>query len=222
MPCGLCGLYADLVDVDAPPKDHALAAAKRLVDGELASSDINTTHMHPSIVEATAYTAAFTPAIAAEHARLQTDPSSKLAAIDTSRYEPPDAPSNTTPRSDEERPELLAQWNTALRQAYTQSEYVNSRTTELGLLEKFGKNAWLVGNWQLEEILKEIESELKDVRRQGDEVEAARRAQQESVAGEIRMLEASWAEGTRRLAQTEVAAEGLKMEILDRKRQGAI
>jgi pre-mRNA-splicing factor SPF27 len=94
--------------------------------------------------------------------------------------------------------------------------------TQLGLLEKFGKNAWLVGNSQLEDILKDIETELADVRKQQEEVETLRRSQQESVQGEITTLEDTWKKGVGRVLETEVAAEGLKQQILERRREGAV
>jgi pre-mRNA-splicing factor SPF27 len=89
-------------------------------------------------------------------------------------------------------------------------------------LEKFGKNAWLVGNAQFEDILKAIEGELADVRRQQEDVEGLRRMQQESVKGEITTLEDTWKRGVGRVLETEVAAEGLKGQILERKRAGAV
>lgn len=138
------------------------------------------------------------------------------------RYEDLDAPENTNPTSDEDKPQLLEKWNKALKQAYTSSEYVQGRLTQLGLLEKFGKNAWLVGNSQLEDILKGVEMELADVRKQHQEVETMRRSQQESVHGEIKTLEETWKKGVGRVLETEVAAEGLKQQILERRRAGAV
>lgn len=90
------------------------------------------------------------------------------------------------------------------------------------MLEKFGKNAWLVGNSQLEDILKEIETELAETRKQHEEVETLRRTQQESVVGEIKTLEDTWKKGVGRVLETEVAAEGLKQQILERRRAGAV
>ena len=90
------------------------------------------------------------------------------------------------------------------------------------MLEKFGKNAWLVGNSQLEDILKEIEAELAETRKQHEEVETLRRTQQESVLGEIKTLEDTWKKGVGRVLETEVAAEGLKQQILERRRAGAV
>lgn len=145
-----------------------------------------------------------------------------MSAIDLKRYEDLNAPENTTPTTDEDRPELLNRWNKALRQAYTSSEYVQGRLTQLGLLERFGKNSWLVGNSQLEDILKSIEAELADVRKQQEEVETLRRLQQENVHGEIKTLEDTWKKGVGRVLETEVAAEGLKQQILEKRRAGAV
>lgn len=138
------------------------------------------------------------------------------------RYEDLDAPENTTPTRDEHRPELLARWTQALEQAYTSSEYVQARLAQLGLLEKFGKNAWLVGNAQLGDVLTRIEAELVDVRKQHDDEESLRRSQQEGVHGEIKTLEDTWKKGVGRVLETEVAAEGLKQQILDKRRAGAV
>ncbi|KAF2634333.1 hypothetical protein P280DRAFT_439118 [Massarina eburnea CBS 473.64] len=214
--------YDSLPYVDAPPDGPSLAAAKALIDADIKSAGVDATQLHPALIPAASYKPAFSDAIETEHARLETNPASRLSAIDTARYEDLEAPPTTHPASDEEKPELLAQWDAALKKAYTSSEYLTARSTELGLLEKFGKNAWLVGNAQLEDVLKSIETELAGVRRQQEEVEGLRRAQQESVAGEIGTLEQTWKEGVGRVLETEVAAEGLKQQILERRRAGAV
>lgn len=192
-----------------------------MVNDDIQHAGIDTTQLHPALIPAASYTPTFPTATEAEHARLQAEPTSKLSAIDLTRYEDFEAPPNTSPTSDEDRPELLAQWSAALKKAYTSSEYVHARSAELSLLEKFGKNAWLVGNSHLEDVLKAIETELADVRRQQEEVEAIRRQQQESVHGEIKMLEETWKKGVGRVLETEVAAEGLKQQILETRRAGA-
>jgi pre-mRNA-splicing factor SPF27 len=209
-------------DVDAPPSEDALAAARKMIEDDMKSAGIDASHLHPALIPAATYTPKFSEAMEQEHARLQVDATSKFSAIDVKRYEDLEAPPNTDPTSDEDRPELLEKWNEALKKAYTSSEYVDARMTQLGLLEKFGKNAWLIGNSQLEDILKGIETELADLRRQNDEVEAMRRSQQESVHGEITTLEETWKRGVGRVLETEVAAEGLKQQILEKRRAGAV
>lgn len=183
---------------------------------------IDTQQLHPALIPAAQYTPRYSDAVEQEHARLAADANSKFSAIDLARYEDLEPPPDTHPTSDEEKPEILAQWKAALQKAYTSSEYVNARLTELGLLEKFGKNAWLIGNSQQEDILKGIEAELAGVRKQQEEVEALRRQQQESVHGEIKTLEETWKRGVGRVLETEVAAEGLKQQILEKRRAGAV
>ncbi|RMZ67583.1 bcas2 family [Pyrenophora seminiperda CCB06] len=214
--------YDHLPYVDAEIDAASLAAAKAVINADIRSAGVDTTEMHPALVPAAKYTPTFSDFIAREHARLDDDPTSKLSGVDLKRYEDLDAPENTTPTSDEDRPELLEQWNKALKKAYTSSEYVEARLTQLGLLEKFGKNAWLVGNSQLEDILKGIEAELVDVRKQHEEVEMLRRSQQDSVNGEIKTLEETWKKGLGRVLETEVAAAGLKQQIMEQRRAGAL
>ncbi|KAF2871400.1 Pre-mRNA-splicing factor SPF27 [Massariosphaeria phaeospora] len=214
--------YDSLPYVDAPPDQAALATAKALIDDDIKSAGIDTAQLHPLLIPAAQYTPRFPDAIEQEHARLQKDLTSKLSAIDLKRYEELEAPPNTTPTSDEDKPELLEQWTEVLKKAYTSSEYIEGRLTELGLLEKFGKNAWLIGNSQLEDILKAIEAELADVRKQQEDVETVRRSHQENVHGEIHTLEDTWKRGVGRVLETEVAAEGLKQQILERRRAGAV
>jgi pre-mRNA-splicing factor SPF27 len=208
--------------VDAPPDQAALHAAIGLIAQDIQQAGVDTAQLHPALIPAAQYAPKFSAALEQEHARLQADPNSKFSAIDLARYEDLDAPPNTSPTSDEDKPEVLAQWDSALRKAYTSSEYVNARLTELGLLEKFGKNAWLIGNSQQEDILKGIEADLADVRKQHEEVEAMRRQQQESVHGEIKTLEETWKQGVGRVLEAEVAAEGLKQQILEKRRAGAV
>lgn len=208
--------------MDAPPDQAALHAAIGLIAQDIQQAGVDTAQLHPALIPAAQYAPKFSAALEQEHARVQADPNSKFSAIDLARYEDLDAPPNTSPTSDEDRPEVLAQWDSALRKAYTSSEYVNARLTELGLLEKFGKNAWLIGNSQQEDILKGIEADLADVRKQHEEVEAMRRQQQESVHGEIKTLEETWKQGVGRVLEAEVAAEGLKQQILEKRRAGAV
>lgn len=70
--------------------------------------------------------------------------------------------------------------------------------------------------------MKELERELADIRIQQEAVENERRAQQEAVRGEMTTLEETWKRGVGRLLETEVAAEGLKQQILERRRAGAV
>lgn len=127
------------------------------------------------------------------------------------RYEALDAPSS----SDEQA------WRTVLQRAYTSHTYLTSRLTNLSLLETYGKNAWLIGNSQLETLLRDLEKEVEGLKREGEEVEAMRRGTQEGVGGEMAGLVRAWREGVGRLVEVQAAAEGVRREVLERRRAGA-
>lgn len=152
----------------------------------------------------------FSPLVAEELARIERK--QPLNAIDLSRYEaqePLASPSaSPTPQA------ALDALADTLRKAYTSHTYLASRVENLGLLEKWGKNAWLIGNHGMEEELKALERELAETKRQIDVLTIARRRQQEDVAGEMRGLEEGWRKGVGRVLETEVAVEGLRREIL--------
>ena len=138
--------------------------------------------------------------------------------IDLSRYEAPEPPS-TTHTSDGEKAEISREWQDTLQKAYASSSYLSTRITNLSLLDEYGKNAWLIGNSQLEEILKDLERELVEIREATEEVNRARKSVQEGSRGEIEGLEQAWRRGVGRMLEVEVAAEGLRREILERRRQ---
>lgn len=54
-----------------------------------------------------------------------------------------------------------------------------------------------------------------------EEVSKERYEVQEGVRGEMEGLEASWRGGVGRLVEVEVAAEEIRIQILERRRQGA-
>lgn len=87
------------------------------------------------------------------------------------------------------------------------------------MLEEFGKNAWLVGNAQLEDILRSVEKELVETREQTEEVNKARKTAQTNAQGELEALTQTWRKGVGRVIETEAAAESLRREILQRQRE---
>jgi pre-mRNA-splicing factor SPF27 len=91
----------------------------------------------------------------------------------------------------------------------------------LSLLETYGKNAWLVGNSQLEDILRALEKEVDAMKAEQEAVESDRRAAQENAAAEMKGLEEGWRNGVGRMIETQAAAERLRMGILEMKRAAA-
>lgn len=94
--------------------------------------------------------------------------------------------------------------------------------TNLSLLETYGKNAWLVSNSQLEDVLRDLEKEVATTKMELEDLERERRSRQGAVGGELEALEKSWREGVGRCIEVQVAAEGLRREVLERRREGAV
>ena len=189
--------------IDAAPTAEALASADALIQAELSNDDQSS--LHSSIPAATK--SQWSQRIEFEHARLAAG-QSKEAGIDLSRYEALDAPAKGD----------LEAWKTALQQAYASAEYLHGREMNLGLLETYGKNAWLVANSQLEDILKGLEKEIEAMKLEQEAVEQSRMAAQNNVAGEMQSLEEGWRKGVGRMIEVQAAAERVRLEILERKR----
>lgn len=93
------------------------------------------------------------------------------------------------------------------------------RHENLALLEENGKNAWLIGNSQLEDILRDLEKELAETKEAAETVNKERKLAQEASKGELAGLEESWRKGVGATLDVELAAETLRMQILDQRRQ---
>jgi pre-mRNA-splicing factor SPF27 len=197
-----------------PLTPSQLQSANDLVLADQLASGIDTSALHPSIPSTTE--SQFSPLITAAHARLASDPTNtprSSSALDLTRYEALDAPS---PSSSSEI------WTTALNRAATSAQYLRARETNLGLLEAYGKNAWLVGNARLEDELKALEKEVADKSMEKEDVARERREAEMGVAAEMQTLEETWKVGVGRMLEAQAAAEGLRLEILERKREGKV
>lgn len=153
-------------------------------------------------------TANFTPAMSAELDRAAAKKT--LSAIDLARYEALEPPSASAPAD-----ELAS----VLRRAYASATYLSGRRAHLALLDSYGKNAWLVGNYGLEAELKALERELAEARREIDVLAVRRRRAQDGVAAELVGLEDTWKKGVARVLETEVATEALRREVLEARRR---
>ncbi|KAF4999084.1 hypothetical protein FGRMN_2699 [Fusarium graminum] len=179
--------HESLPYVDQEPTPEDLAAARALITAEASSQPPQPT----SNTEPT-----FSPAITTELERISN--STPLAPLDLSRYE---APSPSAPPA------------TALPAAAVAQSYLSSRLTNLQLLEKWGKNAWLLGNHGLEAELQALECELAATKREVDIVNLERQKRQTAVGAEIRTLDDTWRVGVGRVLETEVAVEELRGRI---------
>lgn len=140
-----------------------------------------------------------------------------IGGIDLSRYEAPEAPST----DGKDQTQILSDWRETLQKAYTASAHLSTRHENLSLLEAHGKNAWLIGNHQLEEVLGRMEKELQEVKEATETLNKERRVRQETVKAEIDGLEDAWRRGISGIINVEIASENLRMKILEKRRHQA-
>lgn len=137
--------------------------------------------------------------------------------IDVTRYEAPEPPA---PSGEGTAPDLDS-WRQTLRKAYTASHHLTTRHENLGLLEESGKNAWLIGNSQLEELLRGTEKELAETREGAEEVNRQRKTAQENGRAELVGLQEAWRRGVGAVLDVEVASEELRARALGLRREMA-
>ncbi|KAL8916194.1 MAG: hypothetical protein Q9208_008646 [Pyrenodesmia sp. 3 TL-2023] len=179
------------IDTPPPPEGpYSLSAARALVSSSLTPSHTQTPH--PSLPPLPASN--LTPLAQAEQDRIAHS-LPLTGGIDTARYELPESDTDPTDAS---------ALKTRLQQAYTSSHYLRQRGQRLALLNEFGKNAWLVGNAQLEEVLKGVERELVETREAVEGVNRERKGRQEGARGELEGLERGWRQGIGRVVEVEV------------------
>ncbi|KAI0134149.1 Pre-mRNA-splicing factor SPF27 [Xylariales sp. AK1849] len=195
-------VHESLPYIDREPTASERAAADSLIEAELSANPEKSSAL-PPLQEPQ-----FSLLVTAELERIASK--QPLSAIDLKRYEEQDAPSSSDPSA----------LQTALSKAYTASTYLAARQTHLSLLDSFGKNAWLIANWQTESELAVLERELAQTKTQIEVVNNGRRRAQDEVGGELRGLEESWKRGIGRVLETEIAVEKLKREVLERRRAG--
>ncbi|KFH45886.1 Pre-mRNA-splicing factor-like protein [Hapsidospora chrysogenum ATCC 11550] len=191
--------HESLPYIDPEPSPSALAAARALITAEQQSTATptpkpTTTTQSPS----------FTPAIQEELTRITSK--TPLQPLDLSRYEAQETPPPTTPAD---------RLHSVLTSAAVSDAYLSSRRQNLELLDRHGKNAWLIGNHHLEAELRGLETQLAEVKREVDLVNIQRQRRQAEVGPEMQMLEETWKKGVGRVLETEVAVEELKREIRD-------
>lgn len=86
------------------------------------------------------------------------------------------------------------------------------------MLEEYGKNAWLISNSQLEDILRDLERELSERKEAVENVNRARKAAQENSRAELVGLEEAWKQRVGKIIEVQLATDGVRREILQRKR----
>ncbi|KAK3328382.1 Pre-mRNA-splicing factor SPF27 [Cercophora scortea] len=219
-------IHESLPYIDQDPTPSERSAAESLIASErlLVPDDPFHALLPPSPSTSTSTSKYLTPLLQAEFDRISsskstnppnTPTSTKLHALDLTRYESLDPPTLTSLSL----PESLTTLRTALSRAYATHTYLSGRRAHLALLDSYGKNAWLVGNFHLEGELKALERELGAVRREIDVVTLQRKGAQDEAGPEIRGLDETWRKGVGRVLETEAAAEGLRREVLEATRR---
>ncbi|KAI9735901.1 MAG: hypothetical protein M1834_001367 [Cirrosporium novae-zelandiae] len=206
---------SELID-SLPYIDPEVTSQERSHIDRLISAELSPEHKttpHPSLPEFPE--PKFSHLIGQEIARKEVG--EPLNGIDTSRYETLEPPST----SESNNTEVLDAWRDNLRKAYVSSSYLSNRLSNLALLEEFGKNAWLIGNSQLEDILRVVEKELAQTKETTESVNKARKSLQEAARGEMVGLDESWRNGIGKIIEAEVASEELRRKVLERRRETA-
>jgi pre-mRNA-splicing factor SPF27 len=90
--------------------------------------------------------------------------------------------------------------------------------TNLSLLETYGKNAWLVANWQLEAEVERVAREEREVKTELEKIEEERRVAMEAGRAEEALLEEAWRKAVGGLVQVQVATEDLRNKVEEMKR----
>ncbi|KAI9686419.1 MAG: hypothetical protein M1822_003764 [Bathelium mastoideum] len=215
--------------IDRAPSPSSLSTARALIAADLdpAAHASSPSALHPSLP--LAHEPHFPPLTQAaldtlaQHQRDNPNNKDPLTAaalpkgIDLTRYQDPGAALlSSTDSSSSPRTAHLA----ALRQAHTALAHLHSRRLSLAALARFGANAHLVANAQLEAELRALEAEVASAAAQLAGTEEGRRREQEARAGEVRGLEEGWRVGVGRVLEVEAAAEGVRGEILAGRRGG--
>lgn len=196
-------VFEALPYVDREPTAEERAAAHALIEAEVGAADPTTA----SAADIAPYAPTYTPLLQQEIERAAAG--RRLDAIDLTRYEAQD--------DDDDVPSDVARLRPALERAYTAQSYLTARHAHLRLLDGFGKNAWLVGNWQTEAELAAVERELAHSKRNIELVNNERRRMQVEVGEELKGLDATWRRGVSRVLETELAVEKLNQELRQRR-----
>ncbi|KAL0634628.1 hypothetical protein Q9L58_006421 [Maublancomyces gigas] len=190
--------------IEPAPTPTELTRIAALITSELSST--HASELHPSLPPLPS--PKFSPAIAEELSRVASG-KPLTGGIDLSRYEPSQPADGSSPE----------EYDHALASAYASSAHLQTRLTNLTLLNEFGKNAWLIHNAQLEQLLTALEEDLMLLKTECELVNKERKGLQKDVEPELRSLEEKWRRGIGRVLEVEVAAEKVRAEILSRRRE---
>ena len=73
----------------------------------------------------------------------------------------------------------------------------------------------------MEDVLRELERELEAKKTEAEWVEAARRDEAEAVKRRVEQAGKDWRKGVREMVEVQVAAEEIRMKVLEKRRMAA-
>ncbi|KAL7749575.1 hypothetical protein RI367_005131 [Sorochytrium milnesiophthora] len=142
------------------------------------------------------------PALKEEYARVEAKQT--LAGLDTSRYK------LEAPGKDKEND--VAAWREAYHHSCAQLQHQDLRLVNLELMQKYGSNAWLYHNFQVEHMAGRVEAQTQENRDKALEINRARKIQQLKAGETLGLLAVQLRELQESNAQAETAVRRLERE----------
>jgi len=130
-----------------------------------------------------------------------------MARVDITRYKV-EAP----PPSKKNDPDA---WNIAVRNAQAQLEHQYLRLLNLELLNNYGSNAWKMHNYTLEALHKSVSQSLAQCKKEVEDVNRARKLEQESAAHTLSGLAVRYEDLVRKNYDIETACLLIEQELQD-------
>ena len=86
----------------------------------------------------------------------------------------------------------VAAWNECVDNSLAQLEHQRTRIANLELMQEFGNEAWKSSNEVLQDLVNRLQKQLKDLKKEIQEVNWSRKNKQTQVGDKLRNLETQW------------------------------
>merc|ERR1711944_347495 len=107
----------------------------------------------------------------------------------------------------------VAAWNECVDNSMAQLEHQRTRITNLELMSEFGTEAWKIYNEVLTRMAEGSRRQLKDMKKQLQDVNWSRKHQQSGVGDKLRQLESEWVGLVSKNYEIEQALAKMEAEI---------
>ena len=128
-----------------------------------------------------------------------------MDTLSMKRYELPTPPSGKMTD--------VAAWNECLDNSMAQLEHQRTRITNLELMSEYGCESWKVYNEILADMAEKAQKQLKDLKKEVQEVNWARKNQQGMVGDRLKQLESHWVGLVSKNYEIEQALAKMESEI---------